>query len=1131
MKKLFLYCIIFLGIILASCNKNDDNINEPNPDPIPELPKEGISIKTSVFGRIVDEQDQPVSGVLISGGGMTTSTDMNGIYILTEVMLDQARAYITATKSGYFKGSRIFRPVKDGMSKPPLIKLLAQKSIGTINASTGGAVQSPGGIKVEIPANALEGYSGQVNVVAAYINPTSPDFLARMPGDLAADNSENKRGGLVSYGMCNFDLLDDGGNKVKIKSGMQVTVSSPVPQSLQQYATEKIDMWNFDETAGIWKYIGVGSYQNGVYTGKVSHFSSINWDHWSTYMVIPIIFRWILPNITSMPPDDLDHIVNNPPDFVMQVRDKKTGNTLYTTTLPPLTPNSGAPYGGTLRSSIPIPALTSNMEVTVQPVQPGGPDYPTNDNYTPTADEVQPIPTTFATEEESVTADYTPILPPGSPNPLEITFPPAGHGGGTGETVVNVNGKAFNCDNKPVKTGYAFLSMRAGNTIVKSTTSPIFGTEGRFTAQYIFYSALPKNIDNVVLTVYDVQTGKKSKDLKYNLNPSVAYMISDPVIVCDDQGNTSQGKVFKGNYTIYTAATLKAFIDSAYTEVTGLLTVEGGEVKDLGGIIALKKVGALSVSQTALTSLGGLAELEDIGSLGLYNNYQLTIANFPKLTNKTMEGGLYLNGNRSMVGLTLPSVENLATNSNAYILINNNPLLKTLSIPKLKSVDKCQRIEIVDTGLDNFNTFSNASGTLGAWGLRIDDNDELTSVSGLSKIVAPGRLTVTGCAKLTSLAGINIPADMGDWVQITTNPLLTDISTVANKLKTVGDFTVSTNNLIEQINCPLLESAKSVVTENNIENKQMSFPKLKICPSVVVTNIPKLASFNMDVLEEVSWLYINGGYSTQQALTAIDLPQLKTCTYFHLLNLASVTNLDGFNNLTTVSPGYFTISNANIDGASVKLKTINGFNKLTSVTAALDLSGASGAGLSGPLTTIKGFQQLTSVGTFALAGSKLDDISGFKNLTTITANAGIANTALKNLDGLPSLKSIEAQFMINGNLVLANIKGLISLTSVGEIYFYANPELLALDGLEKITSIKNGIQLSNNVKLTNLDGLINVADAMNGIRISSNTALKDFCGLNKLINGGGYTGTYTVSSNGYNPTMEDIQDGKCKKGF
>ena len=79
------------------------------------------------------------------------------------------------------------------------------------------------------------------------------------------------------------------------------------------------------------------------------------------------------------------------------------------------------------------------MEVTIQPVQPGGPDYPTNSNYTPNPDEVHPLPITFATEEESVTVDYSITTPPTT---IEIAFPPTGGGGGTGETIVNVNGKA-----------------------------------------------------------------------------------------------------------------------------------------------------------------------------------------------------------------------------------------------------------------------------------------------------------------------------------------------------------------------------------------------------------------------------------------------------------------------------------------------------------------------------------------------------------------------------------------------------------------------------------------------------------------------------------------------------------------
>jgi hypothetical protein len=44
-------------------------------------------------------------------------------------------------------------------------------------------------------------------------------------------------------------------------------------------------------------------------------------------------------------------------------------------------------------------------------------------------------------------------------------------------------------------------------------------------------------VDNVVLTVYDLATGKKSQDLAINVNPSVAHIIKDAVKVCDNPGN------------------------------------------------------------------------------------------------------------------------------------------------------------------------------------------------------------------------------------------------------------------------------------------------------------------------------------------------------------------------------------------------------------------------------------------------------------------------------------------------------------------------------------------------------------------------------------------------------------------
>lgn len=1131
MKKI-LFHLLLVAAVAISCSKHDHVSNNDNP-PIPELPKEGVTVPSDIFGRIVDELDIPMAGVTVTAGGKTATTDVNGIYIIKEVQLDQARAYITATKQGYFKGSRIFQPVKNGMSRPSLIKLLAMKSIGVISATAGGAVQSAGGTRVEVPANAIDGYNGQITVVANYVNPTSPDFFARMPGDLAADNAENKRGALISYGMSHIDLLDDAGNKLKIKAGKEVTITLPVPQNLQASASTSIDMWYFDETKGIWKQEGKGTYQNGKYVGKVSHFSVWNYDHWNPIQALPMILRWILGNITSMPPDQIDNITSHPPDFILQVRDKKTKTTLYTNIFPPPTPNpNNNPPGGTSTVTFPLPQITDVLEITVMPVQPGGPDYPTNPNYTPTGDETPPAGPTYADEGQSVTIEVTPTNPPTT---ITITIPPPGAGGGgNGETVVNVNGKAVNCNNQPVQTGYAFLSMRSGNTIVKSTTAPIFGTEGRFTAQYVFSRQPASRIDNVVLTVYDVATGKRSQDMKINVNPSVAYMLQDPVKVCDNPGTGNPGtgndKVLIGDYSINSAATLKAFVDSGYTTVTGTLYVSN--MTDLGTIIKLKKLYGLQLRSNNITSLGGLAEIEDMTSLLLVSNNQLINAAFPKMANKILQG-IHVNNNLSLVSLTLPSIESISPLGNDNISITGNPLLKILSIPNLKSVDKCGFIEISNTLLPNLSTFANASGTLGTWGMTLVDNPELTSVSALKNIICTARLTIDQCPKLVSLDGINIPSDVVDWVTITRNDVLTNITAVSDKLRSTNGLSINSNKALVTANFPVYEKGNIACKENGLLTS-FTLPKFKEADAVELNHNIKLATINMNALEKLTnSFYMFGGYESVQALTAFDLPALKTCGRFLMDNNPGITNLDGFNNLEQVT-GDMTISNGNIPGADVKLITINGFNKLTSVTYSLLLETASGAGYSGPLTSIKGFQNLKTVGAmFNIGGKNLTDISGLVKLESVGQDLRIVNTNLTSVSGLTKLTSsglVENRLIyIQDNNRLTSLAGFTSLTNVAGIFIARNPELLNVDGLEKITSMKYGILFGQNPKLANLNGLVNVGGTITSITINENVALKNLCGISKVVKAGSISGSYTVTNNGYNPTQQQIIAGQCSQ--
>ncbi|PZR24798.1 MAG: hypothetical protein DI535_20870 [Citrobacter freundii] len=1127
MKKLsILFTFLIILLLNDSCKKNHDVPGGEIPPTIPGVPVEGVKINTSVFGRIVDEADKPLSGVTISGGGSVTTTDENGVYFLTDVQLDQARAYITATKTGYFQGSRIFQPVKNGLSKPPLIKMMAQKSIGTINAATGGAVESKGGTRVELPAGAIKDYTGQVNVVANYINPTIGDFFARIPGDMAADNAANKRGTLVSMGMSHIDLLDNNGKKLTIAAGKKVTISLPVPANLRAKASSTIPMWYFDETKGVWKEEGTGTYQNGKYVGQVSHFSVWNYDHFFDFMNLPFILQWILSKINNTDQVSIDDIMKNPPTFQLTARDKATGNTLYSNTFPPPTRNANSnPPTSTSTVTFPFPSISDVMEITVTPVQPGGPDYPTNPNYSPNADDVPPPGPQFATEQESVTVEVRPTNPPTT---VTITIPrTGGGGGGNGETIVNVNGKAVNCNNQPVTRGYVYMSMRSGNTIVKTTTSPVFGTEGRFTAQYVFYNALPNRVDNVILTVYDLQTGKKTKDLSMKVNPSVAYMIQDPVKVCED--NTppvNDGKVFNGNYAINSAATLKAFIDSGYNTVNGILYI--ANVSDLSGITSLKKIWGLDL-RAPVTSLGGLAELESLTSLTIAASSQLTIASFPKLSNKYMQG-IHVNNNLGLASLTLPTVEEIGTLGNDGISITGNPLLKTLSIPNLKSVNKCFTIEISNTLLTDLNTFANASGTLGSWGIVLVDNPEMTTLAGLKNIIPTGQLNIDQCGKLTSLNGININTEMSS-VGITRNTLLTDLNPLAEKLLITGGISIHLNPALKTINFPSMTTG-AVSIKDNLALTSVSYPKLKEAGSIIFDHNPKLASVNMNLLEKApNGVLMTGGYEAMTALTEFDLPALKSSGQFTIDYCPNILHLDGFNNLESVN-GDLGIGNGGLAGAAIKTQSINGFNKLTSLPFGLGIEMVAGADYKGPLTQIKGFSQLKSVGTiFYIGGLNLTDISGFSNLETIGQDFRIIRTGLVNLNGFARLTSsglVENRTInIQENPKLVDLKGFAKLTQAISVYITRNDALTSVDGLEKIKSLKNGVTLAQNKSLLNVNGLANVEGQFYGINISENISLKNLCGITKMVTGNGNTGGYTVLNNAYNPTVQDIKDGKC----
>lgn len=272
--------ILALGLVaaylLTACVKEQDLFI---PD---EISVGGKLVKASFHGIITDENGDAVAGASVQIGSQTKTTDDNGVFLMRNVEINNQRAYVKVTKSGYFNGSRLLI-VQENSSNFVRIQMLDNTPIGSFQANSGGTIQTTGGAKLVFPAGAIATsggalYTGAVSVAAKWLNPASDDIYEQMPGDLRGINLSNQEQVLASYGMLAVELYSGNGEKLQIADGKEVEISMPVPASVISAAPASIPLWHFDEAEGFWREEGSARLESGRYVGKVKHFSFWNCD-------------------------------------------------------------------------------------------------------------------------------------------------------------------------------------------------------------------------------------------------------------------------------------------------------------------------------------------------------------------------------------------------------------------------------------------------------------------------------------------------------------------------------------------------------------------------------------------------------------------------------------------------------------------------------------------------------------------------------------------------------------------------------------------------------------------------------------------------------------------------------------
>jgi hypothetical protein len=387
----------------------------------------------------------------------------------------------------------------------------------------------------------------------------------------------------------------------------------------------------------------------------------------------------------------------------------------------------------------------------------------------------------------------------------------------------------------------------------------------------------------------------------------------------------------------------------------------------------------------------------------------------------------------------------------------------------------------------------------------------------------PGYTKVlTGNVDLKTQESVDTFAASG-WTEVVgelriRNSEITDIS----KLRTLTKVTHLTlerlNNIpnldglcnIKEVGVITIKKCNALTSLKGLENVATSGPYLTLESNPLLENI--------DALEKTDFTSDDPDYGIISIVGNAKLANLNGLKNFKnvytldVISNPALIDLKGLEGLMTIgqnltielNPGLVSITD-------LQIKTIGG---------RLDI-------LENESLTSMDMPALESCGPINIKDNNaLEDLSGFGKLNTVEGFAMFKNTKLKTITGFNALKSagkggMVNKFYINDHQALTSISGFTALIEVkGGFGINECRKLTDMSALN-LESVEGSITVSYTA-LTSLSGLGNVTDVGANVTMRHNTALTDYCALKPLFSLASFTGTFTVASNGTNPTKADV---------
>lgn len=671
------------------------------------------------------------------------------------------------------------------------------------------------------------------------------------------------------------------------------------------------------------------------------------------------------------------------------------------------------------------------------------------------------------------------------------------------------------------KNGVEYIGAITGNVIEMSIP---YGEElSGFTAKYDICEQAEIAPDPMTITNWNQNltftvTAYNNESRSYSYSVKMKEMepfTGDVVLLTQSDINEFGAKnlqVIEGNLIIGKAENIEEGADT---------------IKTLEPLNSLKKItGSLTFNRTfkEAKSFGGLQNLEHVGELNLgssasggtfYFAENNVVAEFGNL--KTVTGAVNIVAN--IAAIKFPKLEEAMT---LYIQYANNA--EEISFPKLSAIN-------------NHFTLKNLSAI------------QTLSFPALKTVA--GNFAMDNCAKVTAVE-FPLFESIGRNCSINTMAAMTGIE--FESLEIIGgNLEMKTLNALTSIKFPKLKSANkiSVTSCNKVAEFQMN--SLERVATDMELNKPVVESLSFDNLKKVG-----GTFKLQQLeqLQSLNTPLFEQAGSIYLYKLSLLTSAE-FPKMDTVGKADFITTpllEKIVAPKRIGTFTLNAGSKVFEIPEITGIESVKDVTLSNFYNTemeIKGFANIVK-GKFYMSNSKLTKFSmpDMESVGTLQLSA----TNLTSLE-MPKLKSAGTIDLFGGNMTTFEFPVLETLGAFlfdlkqtsGTLETFSLPALKTLAKLDLggvtndmvidlplLTEIKDELIISPQssyygkyMGITKLDGLSNITK-IGKVKIIDCSKLVDFTGLKNAL-GSLSADTWNVSGNSYNPTYQDMLDGKYTK--